>query len=165
MKKNNRHTTNAITVSILLLLLTSSCSIAFSHETETITVNIPNTYNAYIEAQVKVPEEARDEKIEYSEVVIYYEIEKESFITDLSLYICKDSILDHMKNPDDENIVDLHLGLNDRIVSGEAESELLKEKLHNEYIIIGVENLHAGLPTDQTELTMYISVKGHYNIF
>ncbi len=152
-------------VFVCILISISACSIAFSTDTEEFTVKIPNTYGVYIEAAIEIPEDARDEKIEYSDVIIHYEVSKGGFATDIAMYISADSLVDNVKNDNDEELIDLHLGISDDTVSGEAESELLKEQLHNEYIVIGIENLSAGSPFDYTEITIYITVKGQYSIF
>ncbi len=149
---------------ILGIVVLSGCSIPFSIDTEESEIEIPNTYGAYVEVVVNVPEESQKEEITYDKVIVHYRIEKTGgFTTDIQGFVSLDTIADNIENPNDELIIDESLGINDDYVEGESESELLKTALKQNKFVVGIKNLTSGLPTEKTTVYVYFTLEGKYS--
>jgi len=140
--------------------------VGFETDTDEQEVKVPNTYGFYVESVVETPEEARDERVDIEEVILHYTVLKTGgFATTLAFYASLDTVADNEKGDADELLLKVDLGVEDDSVSGETESTILPIALSQEKFVVGVENLTVGLPTDETTVKFYLTVKGTYRIW
>ncbi len=153
----------AIIFLFLIFVILTNCSlIGFSVTTEEQVIQIPNTYGIYKEVVVELPEEAQKDYLVYEEITVHYDISTTGYATDMAIYLSADTIADDIKGENDEKIIDVTIDPLEKNETGEAQSEILKDVLHSPKMVVGVENLTAGFPTDITEVKLYFTVKGHF---
>ncbi len=151
---------------ISLVFVFTGCSVSFSVDTDEEIIEIPNTYGTYQEVVVDVPEDAQRDEITYERIICHYVIEKTGgFTTELQVFVSLDTLADNLEKTEDEQLIDVSLGINDEYADGEKESELLKSALKQNKFVVGVKNLTSGLPTEKTTVKLYFTVEGTYKLF
>ena len=154
-------------LAFMSVLFVSGCAIPFDITTATMTIELPNTYGTYVEQAIEIPAEALTDGVTYSEIILYYTVRKsDSLAADVSLYASTDQVADHAKDPSDEKLIDVHLGLTDAEKSGEVISLKIRDALNNKQpkFVMGCENLSVGL-LSSIFIDLELRVVGRYSPF
>ncbi len=151
----------------VVALFAVGCSIPFDIETDTTTIELPNTVGIYVEKEMEIPEDARREGLSFEEISLIYTVRADgTFSTEVTLYASKDQNADDIKSGAEEELLNVKLDPPKTEKSGVAVSQVMEDVLNarQAIFVIGAENLST-LPTSSIHLDIKLRLKGSYKLF
>jgi outer membrane lipopolysaccharide assembly protein LptE/RlpB len=130
------------------------------------TIELPNTYGINVEAVFTVPDFILNHQVTFEEISITYKVRKnDAFAAMVKIYVSNDQTADALENSDDDDVINVTLGVNENEKSGTVTSQLLIDILNSKQpqFVIGAQNLSVS-PVSSVYIDLDVKYKGTYKL-
>lgn len=150
----------------IVVLATAMNGCGFDLSSNDNTIELPNTYGINVEAVFTVPDFILNHQVTFDEISITYKVRKnDAFAAMVKIYVSDDQIADNLENGDDDDVINVTLGVNENEKSGVVSSQLLIDILNAKQpqFVIGAQNLSVS-PISSVFIDLDVKYKGSYKL-